>query len=83
MIPGCLLLGYQSADRIVLCGLQHVGADFTGLKIQTRLLQLCGAQKASNEIIAERGVLFAHSVYSFVRKFDSIIRRRARQVKDA
>ena len=83
MIPGCLLLGYQSADRVVLCGLQRVSADFTGLKIQTRLLQLCGAEEASDEIITERGVLFAHTLYSFVREFDFIIRRRARQVKDA
>ena len=39
---------HQIDDRLVFDGLQRGGIDLSGLKIQTRLLQLCRAQKAAD-----------------------------------
>ena len=51
---------HQIDDRLVFDGLQRGGIDLSGLKIQTRLLQLCRAQKAADMIITKGGMFFAH-----------------------
>ena len=45
---------HQIDDRLVFDGLQRGGIDLSGLKIQTRLLQLCRAQKAADIIVTIR-----------------------------
>lgn len=57
---------HQIDDRLVFDGLQRGGIDLSGLKIQTRLLQLCRAQKAADMIITKGGMFFAHEKRSLV-----------------
>lgn len=65
VIAGFLLLVHQIHDRLVLDGLQRGGIDLSGLKIQTRLLQLCRAQKAADMVISKGRMFFAHNKFSF------------------
>lgn len=57
---------HQIDDRLVLDGLQRGGVDLSGLKVQTRLLQLCRAQKAADMIRTKVGMFFAHEKRSFI-----------------
>ena len=57
---------HQIDDRLVLDGLQRGGVDLSGLKVQTRLLQLCRAQKAADMVISKGRMFFAHEKRSFI-----------------
>ena len=65
VIAGFLLLVHQIDDCLVFDGLQRGGIDLSVLKIQTRLLQLCRAQKAADMVISKGRMFFAHNKFSF------------------